>query len=257
MRRIAALLIAALAAAPHIQAAPHVHATALHAPSIGHSPASCAAAAGVPDEATGLHVCVRIVQEGALVRMDALGVPGMYCAGDAVYASPNERALLTPSAFQIAGASGALHWSWPRAPYRAWGDTVYGDVVCSPSDESAATNMRMVTYTVRWTGTDVPAFPLRVWVDPSSMPGDAHPTLHARTTPGARCSASIMYNTEPLVPFNARAQTVPASGQVDWSWHEETSGPGGLGTVACTFNGASRSASAAFSVTPSAFIAPL
>jgi hypothetical protein len=82
------------------------------------------------------------------------------------------------------------------------------------------------------------------------MPYDAYPNLIAQTVPGAACVASVIYSTgyRP-VSFSGGRRTVPRTGLVAWHWHEETSGNGGTGTVRCTYDGQTKSATANFIVT--------
>jgi hypothetical protein len=88
------------------------------------------------------------------------------------------------------------------------------------------------------------------WVSPSTMPYNAYPTLHAKPTPGATCSASVVYSTgRSPVSFSGTAQHVGSSGVVGWRWHEETSGSGGSGTVTCSYHGRTGRATAHFTVT--------
>jgi len=92
-------------------------------------------------------------------------------------------------------------------------------------------------------------FSVHASVSPSSMPYGAHPTLYARTTPGATCTATVVYSMgRSPRSFSGYAQTVGRSGLVGWSWHEETRGSGGTGSVTCTYRGKRGSASASFSV---------
>jgi len=92
-------------------------------------------------------------------------------------------------------------------------------------------------------------FSVHASVSPSSMPYGAHPTLYARTMSGATCTASVVYSTgRSPRSFDGYAQTVGRSGVVGWSWHEETRGSGGTGTVTCTYRGRSGRADASFSV---------
>jgi hypothetical protein len=94
------------------------------------------------------------------------------------------------------------------------------------------------------------AFTVRAAVNPSSMPYNAYPTLTAYSSPGASCTASVMYSTgRSPVSFNGYAQTVGSSSFVSWSWHEETKGSGGVGTVICTRGNKSAQAEASFSMT--------
>jgi cardiolipin synthase A/B len=93
------------------------------------------------------------------------------------------------------------------------------------------------------------AFSIRAVVSPATMSYNAYPTLTAYTNPGASCSAQVVYSTgRAPASFNGSAQTVPASGSVSWTWHEETKGTGGVATVTCSYKGATKSAEATFSV---------
>jgi hypothetical protein len=99
-------------------------------------------------------------------------------------------------------------------------------------------------------GPQSTAFTVRAVVTPNSMPYNAYPTLTAYTSPGASCTASVVYSTgRSPVSFNGYTQTVGGSGSVSWSWHEETKGSGGVGTVACTLGSRNAKAGASFSVT--------
>jgi len=84
----------------------------------------------------------------------------------------------------------------------------------------------------------------------SAMPYDAYPTLVARTTVGARCSARVIYTTgRPPRSFSGYEQIVGKGGTVRWDWHEETKGTGCTATVYCSLNGQTATASATFPVT--------
>lgn len=92
-------------------------------------------------------------------------------------------------------------------------------------------------------------FGVQAWVSPSSMPYGAYPTLYAKSTPGAVCTASVTYSTgRSPVSFDGSSRTVGRSGKVSWSWHEETSGSGGTATVTCTLHGQTRTTPATFTV---------
>lgn len=92
-------------------------------------------------------------------------------------------------------------------------------------------------------------FTVRAAVTPSTMSYNAYPTLTAYTSPGASCTASVVYSTgRAPVSFNGVPRTVPSGGSVSWSWHEETKGDGGVGTVTCTLNGRTATAQASFAV---------
>lgn len=91
---------------------------------------------------------------------------------------------------------------------------------------------------------------VQAWVSPNSMPYNAYPTLYARTTPGASCTADVIYdgtNRHP-VSFNGYAQVASTGGTVAWRWHEETKGGGGTGYVTCALNGITVSTTTTFTV---------
>jgi hypothetical protein len=57
----------------------------------------------------------------------------------------------------------------------------------------------------------------------------SYPTLYAYTSPGAVCSASVVYSTgRAPVSFSGSRQPVGSSGKVGWSWHMESKGSGGI-----------------------------
>ncbi len=87
-------------------------------------------------------------------------------------------------------------------------------------------------------------------VVPAIMPYDAYPILSARSTPGATCTAAVMYATGYApVSFDGYPQTVGASGVVRWGWHEMTKGDSGRATVRCTLKGTPWSTTTPFTVT--------
>ncbi len=72
------------------------------------------------------------------------------------------------------------------------------------------------------------------WVTPSAMSHDAYPTLVARTVPGTRCTADVVYSTGYApVSFTGNLERANRQGMVKWPWHEETSGTGGRAYVVC------------------------
>jgi hypothetical protein len=124
---------------------------------------------------------------------------------------------------------------------------------------------RMPTYTpvpvvVLPTNTPVPDVPFptpttvtsaTLTVTASVSPNPVHygqyATLSASTTPGAVCTASVIYSTgRHPTSFSGYAQT--SNGTVSWQWHMESSGSGGTGTVYCQLGGQSASGSAPFSI---------
>jgi hypothetical protein len=99
--------------------------------------------------------------------------------------------------------------------------------------------------TVRPSGS----FSVRASVSPNPGSYGSYPTLYAYSSPGAVCTASVLYSTgRAPVSFNGAAQTVGSSGKVGWSWHMESKGTGGTGNVTCTLRGLSRSAAASLSI---------
>ncbi len=87
-------------------------------------------------------------------------------------------------------------------------------------------------------------------VTPAIMPYNAYPVLSARSSPGATCTASVVYSTGYTpVSFDGYPQTVGASGVVRWGWHEMTTGDSGQATVRCTLKGTPSSAETTFAVT--------
>jgi hypothetical protein len=99
--------------------------------------------------------------------------------------------------------------------------------------------------TVRASGS----FSVRASVSPNPVSYGSYPTLYAFSSPGAACTASVLYSTgRAPVSFSGSEQTVGGSGKVGWSWHMESKGSGGTGTVTCTLRGQSKSATANFSI---------
>jgi Replication-relaxation len=91
------------------------------------------------------------------------------------------------------------------------------------------------------------SFSVRASVSPNPVSYGSYPTFNAFSSPGAVCTASVVYSTgRAPVSFNGSAQTVGSSGSVGWSWHMESKGSSGTGTVTCTLRGQSKSATANF-----------
>lgn len=94
-----------------------------------------------------------------------------------------------------------------------------------------------------------PTLPMGAWVIPGEMPYDAHPVLKAHSTPGARCWAAVVYETDRHpVSFYGYTQTADRNGNVQWQWHEMTVGDSGRGFVTCSTQSAEGSAMAWFDV---------
>ena len=93
------------------------------------------------------------------------------------------------------------------------------------------------------------SFSVSTYVSPNPVPYGSHPTLYARSTPGASCTAQVVYSTGRLpVSFDGSARTVGSSGIVGWSWHMESKGTGGTATVTCTLRGLTKTATMSFSI---------
>jgi hypothetical protein len=93
------------------------------------------------------------------------------------------------------------------------------------------------------------SFSVRAAVSPNPVSYGSYPTLYAYSSLGAVCTASVLYSTgRAPVSFSGAAQTVGSSGKVGWSWHMESKGTGGSGTVTCTLQGQSKSATASFTI---------
>lgn len=95
----------------------------------------------------------------------------------------------------------------------------------------------------------VKGFFVRASVSPNPVSFGQYANLTAHSTPGARCSASVVYSTgRAPVSFNGFAQAVPARGSVSWIWHMESRGTGGTARVSCSYRGQTKSATASFSI---------
>ncbi len=90
---------------------------------------------------------------------------------------------------------------------------------------------------------------MSVAISPNPVPYGAHPVLTVNATPGASCTADVVYSTgRRPVSFDGSAQRVGSSGQVSWSWHMESKGTSGTATVTCSLNGKSMSQAATFGI---------
>jgi hypothetical protein len=77
----------------------------------------------------------------------------------------------------------------------------------------------------------------------------SYATRYAKSTPGASCSADVVYATgRRPVSFDGSAKTVGSSGVVSWSWHMESKGSGGVATVSCSLRGQRKTATENFSI---------
>jgi len=107
-----------------------------------------------------------------------------------------------------------------------------------------------VTPTAEATVAPTAGVGVRAAVTPAIMPYDAYPILSACSSPGATCTAAVVYATSYApVSFAGYPQTVGASGVVRWGWHEMTKGYSGRATVNCTSKGTAWSTTTTFAVT--------
>jgi hypothetical protein len=91
-------------------------------------------------------------------------------------------------------------------------------------------------------------FPLKVSVQPATMPYGAYPAVVAVVSRGAACSAQVVYSTgRRPVSFHGGAMT--STGTIRWPWHEETKGNSGVATVTCRLHGVNETKTAGFVVT--------
>jgi len=92
-------------------------------------------------------------------------------------------------------------------------------------------------------------FSVSAYVSPNPVSYGAYPTLYAKSTPGASCSADVVYSTgRRPVSFDGSARTVGSSGVASWSWHMESKGSGGTATVSCSLRGQTKTATANFNI---------
>jgi len=92
-------------------------------------------------------------------------------------------------------------------------------------------------------------FSVSAYVSPNPVSYGSYPTLYAKSTPGALCSAQVLYSTgRAPVSFDGSAKTVGSSGVVGWTWHMESKGTGGTATVSCSLHGQTKSATASFTI---------
>jgi hypothetical protein len=92
-------------------------------------------------------------------------------------------------------------------------------------------------------------FSVNAYVSPNPVSYGSYPTLYAKSTPGASCTAQVVYSTgRPPRSFDGSAKTVGSSGVVSWSWHMESKGTGGTATVICSLHGQTKTAAAKFTI---------
>jgi hypothetical protein len=62
--------------------------------------------------------------------------------------------------------------------------------------------------------------------------------ITAFSTPGASCTAQVVYGGATVPVFQGEAQVVPATGAIFWQWRVVSSSTSGMATVTCTYQGA-------------------
>lgn len=92
-------------------------------------------------------------------------------------------------------------------------------------------------------------FSLRAWVSPNPVSYGSYATLSAQTSPRASCTANVRYSTGyPPRSFDGSARTAGSDGMVSWSWHMESKGSSGTGTVSCSLRGQTKTATTTFEI---------
>jgi hypothetical protein len=92
-------------------------------------------------------------------------------------------------------------------------------------------------------------FSVSAYVSLNPVSYGSYPTLYAKSTPGATCTADVVYSTgRRPVSFDGSAKTVGSSGVVSWSWQMESKRSGGTATVSCTLHGPTKIATATFTI---------
>jgi hypothetical protein len=93
------------------------------------------------------------------------------------------------------------------------------------------------------------SFSVSAAVTPNPVHYGQYASLTGKSVVGAKCSALVVYSTgRRPVSFNGSTQTAGSNGTVSWSWHMESKGTGGTGTVTCSYHGATRAATASFTI---------
>jgi len=134
----------------------------------------------------------------------------------------------------------------PTVPPGAATDTPIATATAIPIATATATGTPGPTPTSPPTGQ---AFFVRTCITPNpSLPIDS-PTIYVQTLPNAVCTASVLYsnNSQPN-NFAGGPQTAGPDGFAVFPFQQQTIAPAGVVTAQWTLNGASLSASAAFTV---------
>jgi hypothetical protein len=92
-------------------------------------------------------------------------------------------------------------------------------------------------------------FSVCAYVSPNPVSYGSYPQLVAKSTPGATCTAQVVYSTgRPPRSFDGSAKTVGSSGIVSGSWHRESKRSGGTATVTCSLHGRSKTITAGLAI---------
>jgi hypothetical protein len=99
------------------------------------------------------------------------------------------------------------------------------------------------------------SFQVRVALAPSVIPYDSTAVLGALTTPGAMCTAAVIYangkTATGFAHYLKKQFKVPTSHIVRWTWHEKSLNKSGKATVTCTLKGKSVTESTPFKISRS------
>lgn len=99
------------------------------------------------------------------------------------------------------------------------------------------------------TRTTTRAVAVKTWVRTRAIPTGAYVTVYAKSVPGARCTAVLLYSTGPSrLVFHGYTWLVGKSGVVNWRWLAQAKGNKGSATVTCTYSGRSKTAKTNFRV---------
>ena len=103
----------------------------------------------------------------------------------------------------------------------------------TPAPTSTSTSTPVATSTPSASSLSVQTCVQPAIMNGHSLGGDS-PTLYALTSPGAACSAKVLYLDGTIPPqFNGSQQTAGDSGVVSYPWTEDSTAGGGIARVSC------------------------
>jgi hypothetical protein len=92
---------------------------------------------------------------------------------------------------------------------------------------------------------------VHTWLRPKPLSDDGLHTLFARTSPGALCTARVVYMPNRLSKtFHGTPRRAGRDGRVQWSWREEIAAAYGSAFVTCSVGGRSTTGQMRFQVVP-------